>query len=140
MRNQRGTTLVETLVVVGLIGTLGFIGFVQLPIVMASLRVAGAAHEIAAALRLARGHALAGGQTIEVRFDATARTMETRTSGGAVLERRTLPPTVALASLPAAARLRFTAIGTADNGTVRLASGGSARAIVVNQRGRVRVS
>jgi hypothetical protein len=69
-----------------------------------------------------------------------ARTVETRTAAGGVLERRTLPAGVALAAVPAPARLRFTAIGTADNGTVRLASGASARAIVVNQRGRVRVS
>lgn len=111
----------------------------RLPALVAALRVVGAAHDVASALRLARGRALAAGVTTEVRFDAAARLLETRVRGGAVLETRRLPAGVGFAALPARGRLGFTAIGSADNGTITLAAGRSARSVIVNQRGRVRV-
>jgi hypothetical protein len=103
------------------------------------MRVAGAAHDVAGTLRRARGLALAGGSTVEVRFDVAAGTVETRTRAGVTIDVRTLPVGVTLAALPARGRLFFTAVGTADNGTIRLAALSSSRSVVVNQRGRVRV-
>jgi Tfp pilus assembly protein FimT len=115
------------------------LGLVQLPALVAALRVAGAAHDVASTLRLARGRALAAGVAVDVRFDAAARLVETRLRGGGVLESHRLPGGVGFAALPARARLGFTAVGGADNGTIVLAAGASARRVIVNQRGRVRV-
>jgi len=83
--------------------------------------------------------AISGDGTVEVRFDAARAVCETRASAGVVLDTRALPPGVAFAALPARSRITFGGLGTADNGTVTLASGTRRRSVIVNQRGRVRV-
>jgi len=115
------------------------IGVVQLVALVESTRVAGAARTIATALRLARGVALAGDASTEVRFDPVRGLCETVDQSGALIERRSLPPGVSFASLPARRRIVFGGLGTADNGTIVGAGGPRQRRVVVNQRGRVRV-
>jgi len=94
---------------------------------------------VATALRLARGIAISSDTTTEVRFDAARAVCEMRAQDGSLLESRALPPGVTFAALPARSRILFGGLGTAENGTVVLATGARARHIVVNQRGRVRV-
>jgi len=101
--------------------------------------VAGAARSVATALRLARGLALSGGGTTEVRFDTTARTCQMRDTSGAVVETRFLPPGIGFAALPARRRVQFYGLGTGDNATIAIGGGTRVRRVVVNQRGRVRV-
>ncbi len=135
----RGFTLVETLAVVGLATMLAGIGVVQLVALLDSARLAGAARTVATALRLARGIALSADASTEVRFDPALGVCETFDHSGALVERRSLPPGVAFASLPARRRIVFGGLGTADNGTIVVAAGPRLRRVVVNQRGRVRV-
>jgi general secretion pathway protein H len=137
--HRAGFTVVELLAGVGMAAVLAGVGGVQLVTLVHGMRLAGAARTLATDLRLARGHAMAASVTVDVLLDATAGTWEARERGGTTLETRMLPPGVAFAALPARGRLRFDALGTADNGTVALAAAGSTRSVVVNQRGRVRV-
>jgi len=122
-----------------LAAVLAGIGTVRLVTLVGSARLAGAAHGVGTALRLARGRALAGGTTVEVRFDAALGVFETRTRSGVSLASSRLPAGVTFAALPARARLSFTGVGTAENGTITLTSGTATRSVVVNQRGRVRM-
>lgn len=139
MVHRAGFTVVELVTGLGLAAVLAGVGGVQLVSLVSGMRLAGAARTLATDLRLARGHALAAGVTVDVLLDGTAGTWEARERGGPSLETRALPPGVAFGALPARARLRFGALGTADNGTVALAAAGATRSVVVNQRGRVRV-
>ncbi len=105
----------------------------------ATLRVAAATRTLAQTMRETRARAMAEGIALEVTFDATAGRWAIRTSDGTVRRTDPLPAPVRFVSLPASARIRFGATGTADNGTIVLGAGGSAGRIVVNQRGRVRL-
>lgn len=138
-RGAPGFTLVEAVVGLALAAALAGIGSVQLVELVCRARLAGAARTVGTVLRLARGVAIAGNTSIEVRFDTARRACEMREQGGAQLERRPLPAGVAFAALPARGRIVFGALGTADNGTITLAAGGHVLSVVVNQRGRVRV-
>jgi type IV fimbrial biogenesis protein FimT len=139
MRRVPGFTLVELVASVGLATALMGIALPRLIGLLEAVRLAGAARTTAAALRLARGHAIAQSTSIEVRFDAVRRVCETRDQAGVAIATRALPQTVSFAALPARARIRFGALGSAENGTIRLAAGGREREVIVNQRGRVRV-
>jgi hypothetical protein len=116
------------------------VGVVRLVTLIEGARLAGGARTVATALRLARGLALANGAPIEVRFDASQRTCATYDRGGVLLESRPLPPGLAFAALPLRSRVLFGGLGTAENATITLAAGGRARSVIVNQRGRVRLS
>jgi len=115
------------------------IGVTRLPILIDGVRVAGAGRTVATGLRLARERALAAGTSIEVAFDAVTGACDTRDAGGALLERRRLPPGVVFAALPARRRVTFGGLGTAENATIVVAASGRQRSVVVNQRGRVRL-
>jgi Tfp pilus assembly protein FimT len=132
-------TLLETLAGLGLATILAGASVVQLAELVASARVTGAARTVATALRLARGIALSGGGTTEVRFDPVARSCQTRDPAGAVVETRFLPSPIAFTGLPARQRVQFYGLGTGDNATITIGAGSRVRRIVVNQRGRVRV-
>jgi general secretion pathway protein H len=138
-RRHSGFTLLEALVGMGLASVLAGAGVVRMVDLVQTARLAGAARTIATALRLARGIAISGDGTVEVRFDAARALCETRDRAGAVLETRALPPGVAFAALPARSRIAFGGLGTAENGTITLACGARLRSVIVNQRGRVRV-
>jgi prepilin-type N-terminal cleavage/methylation domain-containing protein len=139
MRRDRGFTVLELLVALGIAAVLTGSGVASLVDLVATARVAGAARAAASGLRLAREQALARGAAIEVRFDAPARAWTTRTAGGAVIATHALPRGVAFARLPARGRVLFGGLGTAENATVAFATGPRQRSVIVNQRGRVRV-
>jgi Tfp pilus assembly protein FimT len=135
-----GFTLVEAIVAAGLTALVAGFGTLVLPDLVRGLRVAGATRELAAVLRLARGRALAQGAAVEVEFDVPGATVIVRAPGGAPLEERRLPDGVVFIGVPARGRIRFGALGTADNGTLLVGAGQARGRVVVNQRGRVRVT
>jgi general secretion pathway protein H len=134
-----GFTLLELVAGLGLAVVLAGVGVVQLVAVVQTARLAGAAREVATALRLARGIALAADASIEVRFDPGRALCETRERSGVLLATRWLPPGVGFAALPARRRVLFGGLGAAENATITLAAGARTRSVIVNQRGRVRV-
>jgi Tfp pilus assembly protein FimT len=123
----------------GLATVLAGVSVVRLVELVQTVRLAGAAREVATALRLARGVALSADAAIEVRFDLARAVCETRDRAGILLETRRLPPGVGFSGLPARARVLFGGLGAAENATITLAAGARRRSVVVNQRGRVRV-
>lgn len=137
---SRGVTLVEVLVGIGLAGVLGGVASMRMAELRSGARLAGAVRTVATELRRARGRALAGGRSIVVAFDSARRTCEVTEEGGGWLASHALPPGVAFGALPARRRILFSALGTAENGTVTLAAGRRRRSVIVNQRGRVRLS
>ena len=139
MQRARGFTLLEVVAGLGLAMVLAGVGAVQLVALVQTARLAGAAREVATALRLARGIALSGDASIEVRFDPERALCETRERAGTLLSTRWLPPGVGFAALPARSRVLFGGLGSAENATVTLAAGARTRSVIVNQRGRVRV-
>lgn len=134
-----GFTAVELVACMALFAIVVGTGVAQLSPLVASVRLAGAAHRLAAGLRQARGRALERNQRMEIRFDVPRRQWDVREFGGLALESQVLPDGVTFAGLPAGARVRFSTVGTAENATITLAAGTGSRRIVVNQRGRVRV-
>jgi general secretion pathway protein H len=138
-QRAHGFTLLEAVVGLGLAMVLAGVGVVRLVALLQTARLAGAAREVATALRLARGAALSGDASIEVRFDPARARCETRDRAGALLSTRWLPPGVGFAALPARSRVLFGGLGSAENATITLAAGARTRSVVVNQRGRVRV-
>ena len=139
MRGTRGLGLLEVVGGVALAGLVGRIGVVQLPALVQRVRLVGAAHQVGTTLRGARGRALARGDTVTVRIDVAAATLDTL-AGATPIARLVLPAGVAIAGAPAAGRIAFGGLGTAQNGTITLASGAAQRRVVVNQRGRVRIA
>jgi general secretion pathway protein H len=135
-----GFTLLELMVALGLAAVLGGISVVRLVALVEGARLAGGVRTVATTLRVARGRAMAGGASIEVRFDPTRRTCDTRDADGRTLESAPLPRGIAFAALPARARILFGGLGLAENGTITLGSGARQRSVIVNQRGRVRLS
>ena len=135
-----GFTLFELLAVLGLTAALGGIAVARLVPLLDSARLAGGVRTVATTLRVARGRALAGGTSIEVRFDAARRTCDTRDADGHTLASAPLRPGITFTALPARARILFGGLGVAENGTITLGAGTRRRSVIVNQRGRVRLS
>ena len=135
---SRGFTVLEVLAALGLAAILAGMGTVQLIELVRSARLASGARTTASLLRLARGRALASNLEVEVAFDAATASCSMR-QVASVLETRPLPAGVTFAALPARGRILFGALGSAENGTVRLAAGPRTRRVIVNQRGRVRL-
>jgi prepilin-type N-terminal cleavage/methylation domain-containing protein len=140
MHRRRGFSLVETLAAIAVASVLAGIGIVQVAELVRGARLAGAARALGATLRLARGQALAGVGPVVARFDAARGTYQIVDGSGERLAEHVLPSGVVFAGLPARARVTFGALGTADNATVALAAGPRSRRVVVNQRGRVRIT
>jgi general secretion pathway protein H len=140
MRRSRGFSLVDSLAAVALAGVLVGMSGMGVAELVRGARLAGAARTLASTLRLARGQALAGLGPVVARFDASRGTYDVLDDGGRRLAEHALPPGVVFAGLPARACISFGALGTADNGTVALAAGARSRRVVVNQRGRVRIT
>ena len=140
MRRSRGFSLVDSLAAVALAGVLAGMSSMGVAELVRGARLAGCARTLGATLRLARGQALAGLGPVVARFDATRGTYEVLDESGRRLAEHVLPPGVVFAGLPARARITFGALGTADNATIALAAGPRSRRVVVNQRGRVRIT
>jgi len=136
---RRGFTLIETLAAVLLIAILARTTTLAMASLTASMAVGAATRTLAQTMREIRARAMAEGLPLDVAFDVTAQRWTIRTTDGAVRRTEPLPAPVGFVSLPAAARIRFTSSGTADNGTVVLGTGATTGRIVVNQRGRVRL-
>jgi Tfp pilus assembly protein FimT len=134
-----GFTVMELVACMALLAVVTATGVVRLSPLVASVRLAGAAHRLAGILRQARGRALERNRRMEVRFDVPGRRGDVRELGGLALESQALPEGVTFAGLPAGGRVRFSTVGTAENATITLAAGTGSRRIVVNQRGRVRI-
>jgi len=139
MLRSEGFTLLELAVGLVMAAAVAGTAALQLPPVVASIRLAGAAHRLAAAMRQARGRALERNLRVDVRFDAVTRAWDVVEAGGATVDLQRLPAGVAFRGLPASGRVRFGTTGSADNATVMLGAGAAVRRVVVNQRGRVRV-
>src|SRR5437762_13410621 len=123
MQRTRGFTLLEVAAGLGLAMVLAGVGAVQLVALVQTARLAGAAREVATALRLARGIALSGDASIEVRFDPARALCETRDRAGALLETRRLPPGVGFVALPGRSRALFGGLGRCADATLTLALG-----------------
>ena len=134
-----GFTLFEMVAGLALAATVTGIGVARAPAVVGPIRLAGAAERVAAALRQARGQALARNRQVEVRFDPPRRAWSLHENGGPATETHSLPAGIGFSALPSTRRVRFGTTGSADNATVVLASGPRTRRIVVNQRGRVQI-
>lgn len=139
MDRTGGFTLFEVVAGLALAATVTGIGVARAPALVGPVRLTGAAERLAAALRQARGHALARNRRVEVRFDPPRRAWSLHEDGGPALEVHSLPAGIAFSALPSTSRVRFGTTGGADNATVVLASGTRTRRVVVNQRGRVQI-
>ena len=139
MDRAGGFTVFEVVAGLALAATITGIGAARAPVVVGPVRLTGAAERLAAALRQARGHALARNRQVEVRFDSPRRAWSLHEDAGPALEVHSLPPGIGFSSLPSTHRVRFGTTGSADNATVVLASGPRTRRITVNQRGRVQI-
>ena len=139
MVRTAGFTVLELVAGLAIAASVAGTAALRLPPVVASIRLAAAAHRLAATLRQARGRALAHDVRVDVVLDVARGTWTVRELGGAALAPQALPGGVAFTSVPAAGRVRFTTVGGADNATVVLAAGSALRRVIVNQRGRVRV-
>ena len=133
-----GFTLLEALAALALAAILAGAGVTQVAELVASVRLASGARTVATLLRVARGRALRDNAGVQVVFDAAHATCDMR-EDAALLATHTLPPGVGFAALPVRGRILFGALGTAENGTIRLAAGARTRSVIVNQRGRVRL-
>ena len=138
-QHERAFTLLEVVAGLALATVLAGISVVRLVELVETIRLAGAAREVATALRLARGVALSTDAAIEVRFDALRALCETHDRAGALLGTRRLPPGVGFSGLPLRSRVLFGGLGAAENATITLGAGARRRSVVVNQRGRVRI-
>lgn len=140
MRRNGGFSLVESLAAIAVAGILAGLGSTGVAELVRGARIAGAARTLGATLRCARGQALAGLGPVVARFDASRGTYEMLDGAGLRLAKHALPPGVVFAGLPARASVTFGALGTADNATITLGAGQRSRRIVVNQRGRIRIT
>jgi type II secretory pathway pseudopilin PulG len=136
---QRGITLAELLLGLGLISVLTTMGAIQVPRLLAALRVPLAARQLATDLHVARGTAIARNARAWITF--TTSGYRVRYERGDPRETlAALPDTVHIVAVPRSGTLRFWPTGTVDNGTIVLAAGaGGQRSVVVNQRGRVSI-
>jgi len=139
MDRAGGFTLFEVVAGLALAATVTGISVARAPALVGPVRLTGAAERLAAALRQARGQALARNRQVEVRFDPPRRAWSLHENGGPALEVHSLPTGIGFSSLPSSGRVRFGTTGGADNATVVLASGTRTRRVVVNQRGRVQI-
>ena len=116
-RSGRGFTLIEILVVLVLLGLALGIVVGAMPRRGGGVDLAGAAGDLAGALRLARARAIAFGRPVQV--------APTADGGGYAVDGqiRRLPPAIALA-LDGRAAIGFGPDGNATGGTLRLAGDG----------------
>ena len=137
MYPRAGTTLIDLIAALGIASLLVGLAVLHLPGLSDPIRLRGAAHELAATLRLARARALAHGVRVRVAVAGTPP-VATVFEGSRAVGSWHLPR-VTLISLPAGGSLTFTALGTAPNATITFGAGARRRSVIVNQRGRVRV-
>ena len=140
MRRRAGFTAIELLVVIAIGATVMMSGVRAITTTARSVHLAAAARVMAQTMRETRARALAEGVPLDLVFDAAASTWEERDAGGTTRWSRALPPPITYGALPALPRVRFGSTGAAENKTIALLGGVATRHIVVNQRGRVRLT
>jgi prepilin-type N-terminal cleavage/methylation domain-containing protein len=121
--NPRGFTLIETIVVVVILGLMLSIATGFLPRRHERLELAMAASRVAGTLRLARAHAIAGDRPVLVRLDGARHAL--LVDGNA----QALPGGLALALEAPGGTIRFATDGSASGGTIRL-NGATLRTVV----------
>jgi len=140
MQGQSGFTLVEALVALAVAAIVAATAYGTMASLSATVQVQAGARELAQTLRRTRSRAIAEGTTLDAVFDAATATWSIRAVDGTIRTRGRLPAAVRFSGLPARGRVRFGSTGTADNATVVLGTSTGTKSIVVNQRGRVRLS
>jgi prepilin-type N-terminal cleavage/methylation domain-containing protein len=140
MRRPAGFTVIELLVVVAIGATVTMGGARAIGASLISVRLAAASRVMAQTMRETRARALGEGIALDLVFDAPTSTWEERDGNGGTRWSKTLPPPITYGALPALPRVRFGSTGAAENKTITLLAGPATRRIVVNQRGRVRLT
>lgn len=153
----RGFTLVELLVVLGVLTLLGAIAFVQLPPILARARLNSGARQVAEDLQVVRARAIAQNRRFRVTFRTSTHDYLVEVEDGSswtqlVLHGHTaeeadealitLPPRVTINAVNSGGRVTFQPRGHVDGGiTVTLGAAATAetRKVVVNLAGRVRI-
>src|SRR6185369_4448802 len=143
----RGFTVLELVIVLGLLATLTGTALLKGPRLIAGWRLAAAARQMVMDLKLARARAILTSATHRVHFlstDSTYRHERQRPSGtyDPIAPATELPTTIAIAGCTAAGSgISFRPRGNAGAfGTVSLRNGyGEQRAVVVDIVGRIRV-
>lgn len=139
MGRKRGFTQIEVLVVVAVVATIAATSLPAMTSLAAALRLAASVRTLTETLRETRARAIAEGEPLDALFDATTGSWAVWTASGTLRRLGVLPAPLRFTALPASARIRFGATGTAENGTIAIDDGSIARRIIVNQRGRVRL-
>lgn len=141
MREARGFTLLEILVVLGLAAIILALVLPRLGGGLEGLRVRTASRQVAALLRGARVQAVARRQTVTVTADPRAGTLLVESAGRAGPSRRlTLPAGIRLAVMDEAGRprgdqairIRFSSRGGSDGGALGVAGAGRLISIAVD--------
>lgn len=134
-----GFTLIEVVVVLAILALLASLVLSRRPQRSAALDMRAASTEVAAALRLARGRAIAANRPVPVRFDAGAATLRVGADAP-----RALPPGITLAITAAAEQgpaILFLPDGSATGGRVDLTGEGRRAQIGVDWlTGRVSIA
>ncbi len=137
VEGTRGVTLLELLVLLGLLAVLAGAAAPYVATMMGGLELRSAALRVAGALTSARYASLADGRPWWVRVvDET--TFEVGAEG-ADFARTRLPGRVRFLAATSGGHVRFRPTGWAENATFTLGSDEGQRRVVVNQRGRVSV-
>ena len=132
----RGTTLLELLVVLGLLSVVLGTVSPRLSEVLAGVELRSGAWRLSSALMRARFGALAHGNIWSV---AVTDPSAFEVGSVAGVERISLPGRVRFLRATSGGEVRFRPNGGAENATFTLGHGARTRAVVVNQRGRVSV-
>jgi Tfp pilus assembly protein FimT len=135
---SRGVTLLELLVLLGLLSVLAGAAAPRVTGMMDALELRAGAVRLASTLVRARLAALADGRAWWVRI-VDARAFEIGPEGGEP-SRAELPGRVRFVGATSGGDVRFAPSGWAENATFTLRRDHLARSVVVNQRGRVRIA
>jgi len=135
--------MVELLVVVAIVGIAAGGSALVVPRIDGSVRLETALHLLAADLRQARTLAVASARHVRLvlRVGGTSYVRQSAQGHAYELDRtRYLPAGVAIAGVGSEGTLTFSPLGNAENATIVLEHRtGVQRAVVVNQRGRIRI-
>ncbi len=132
---RRGFTLLELLVLLGLLGVVVLASIPHASAMRSALELRSAALRVASELTRARYGALAEGRAWWVRI-VDESTLEVGPEGGATTRSR-LPGQSRFVASTSGGDVRFQPNGWGENATFTIGRGAGRRSVVVNQRGRV---
>ena len=131
---MRGASLIEMAMATALAGLLATAGVAALRPLSSAASLEAARLTLIDALIEARRRAYETEAAASVFVSVGSGSLRVEPDGGS----RSLGAGVSITSAPADSSIQFRASGLADNATVRLAAGGAAAVVVVNQRGMIR--